>query len=525
MQFVVREDIIAYIEETKNVLQGDSVVYDILLYKDFIGNDLNASRASNISVAVLDRNGKKVLMYNSPVIPGVSDILSVGSVSNGDPGRISFEINAAQSRLLSPGDLNVAITIIYADFFPSSKTYNLPTFKLGQVIEVIDPTVPVDPTLPGLFLGSPQFTIENISAEMPSSFGKMSVNANNPNEITEIIFRNLDKNQARLTTLENFIVNRIGVEEIEGTITLYSLDNSLFYTIFKVVGWERIDIDENGNNEENGDAIKLIVAAENTASGPGVTKSTWDIGNNVAFSIDAFGSKSVINEINGIFTISDKNLKVATETNGNFSPTGIFITYTPYSDSYVLVEVNGISVEVGDGTRDKGCYFSDDGGETAILIKDIKGGDELIWNGEIVGFELEINDDINLIYEVDSDFSTGDTGVAPGEGNGFLTTDDKNIEVEVETAGDNALTGIFITNTPYKDSYVMVEVNGISAEVGDGVKDTDCYFSGDNGVTAEPIKDIRSGDQLIWNGSIAGYELSPGDQINLIYEVDIDVSE
>ena len=76
--------------------------------------------------------------------------------------------------------------------------------------------------------------------------------------------------------------------------------------------------------------------------------------------------------------------------------------------------------------------------------------------------------------------------------------------------------------SPYQDSYVMVEVNGLSVEVGDGTKDKDAYFSGNNGLVASSIEEIRQGDQLFWNGEIAGYELEIGDEINLIYEAKSD---
>jgi hypothetical protein len=68
----------------------------------------------------------------------------------------------------------------------------------------------------------------------------------------------------------------------------------------------------------------------------------------------------------------------------------------------------------------------------------------------------------------------------------------------------------------------MVEVNGISVEVGDGTTDKATYFSGNNGLTATAIEEIRSGDQLIWNGNIAGYDLEIDDEINLIYEARAD---
>lgn len=88
-----------------------------------------------------------------------------------------------------------------------------------------------------------------------------------------------------------------------------------------------------------------------------------------------------------------------TGTNGNASPTGVIIEYTPFSDSRVDVKINGISVNLGNGVLTKDCYFSNDGGITPKLIKDIEAGDMLYWNGENAGYELDPQDDIDFEYE------------------------------------------------------------------------------------------------------------------------------
>jgi hypothetical protein len=61
---------------------------------------------------------------------------------------------------------------------------------------------------------------------------------------------------------------------------------------------------------------------------------------------------------------------------------------TPDSDSYVEVVVGGTQVSVGDGAKDKFCYFSNDGGTTAKAITDIASGDTLRWMGSIAGYQL-----------------------------------------------------------------------------------------------------------------------------------------
>lgn len=99
----------------------------------------------------------------------------------------------------------------------------------------------------------------------------------------------------------------------------------------------------------------------------------------------------------GVNTGSDKNLTSNT-TSGNYSATGIQISYTPFADSDVAVRINGIEVNLG-GNRSSECYFSNDNGATARLIANITAGDELFWNGIIAGFELDGLDDIDIAYQ------------------------------------------------------------------------------------------------------------------------------
>ncbi len=100
-----------------------------------------------------------------------------------------------------------------------------------------------------------------------------------------------------------------------------------------------------------------------------------------------------------------------------------------------------------------------------------------------------------------------------------LTKENKSIAALLTTAdGDQAFTG-GIAKTPPYDGMVEVEVNGIQAELGDGVKTKDCFFSGDGGTTARQIKDITAADTLHWNGSVAGFELATTDKIELTYDI------
>lgn len=75
---------------------------------------------------------------------------------------------------------------------------------------------------------------------------------------------------------------------------------------------------------------------------------------------------------------------------------------------------------------------------------------------------------------------------------------------------------------PIPGSFVRVRVNGLDvSDIGDGVKTASCYFSGNGGSTARAWAAIQMGDQLYWNGTIAGYLLnSATDVIDFDYVVE-----
>lgn len=94
----------------------------------------------------------------------------------------------------------------------------------------------------------------------------------------------------------------------------------------------------------------------------------------------------------------------------------------------------------------------------------------------------------------------------------------KNMAVNVTNSDGDIATSTPITTTPHSDSHVHVTLNGLDAQVGDGVKTTDCYFSGDGGTNARNMTDISAGDFCYWNGSIIGYELVSVDRISFHYD-------
>ena len=104
---------------------------------------------------------------------------------------------------------------------------------------------------------------------------------------------------------------------------------------------------------------------------------------------------------------------------------------------------------------------------------------------------------------------------------------DKDQNVIATTTHDHFVTGIDIDYTPFADSQVIVKINGVEVNIGDGDNTEDCYFTDPtdpgyntlgNAMVAKPMKDVASGDVLIWNNSAAGYQLDPSDDVDIVYD-------
>lgn len=93
---------------------------------------------------------------------------------------------------------------------------------------------------------------------------------------------------------------------------------------------------------------------------------------------------------------------VPSASNGNGSPTGITLQYTPFADSSVQVYINGVAVTESYGNKTGDVYFSNDGGVTARAVADLEAGDELIWNSNVAGYEIGSSDRFDMVYEKSS---------------------------------------------------------------------------------------------------------------------------
>lgn len=112
-------------------------------------------------------------------------------------------------------------------------------------------------------------------------------------------------------------------------------------------------------------------------------------------------------------------------------------------------------------------------------------------------------------------WSVGDVGITLSVSS-KSSTQNKNM-VPAVTSGNGSPTGLTVAATPVPGSYVAVIVNHAYYVVGDGVTTTDCYFSDNGGATAKALNAIVAGDELIWNGVIAGFDLAITDPVDFLY--------
>jgi hypothetical protein len=122
-------------------------------------------------------------------------------------------------------------------------------------------------------------------------------------------------------------------------------------------------------------------------------------GNSLVVSID--NSSIGINPSGELYVTSGaatpvyQSLNSAT-TSGDNQPTGLTLSNNPSDFSRVQIFINGQLQILGDGVTTEDCYFYN--GSPVNLIN-LSIGDELYWNGNISGFDLDNLDIITIVYE------------------------------------------------------------------------------------------------------------------------------
>lgn len=405
MPYVTQEDIIGFIDNTIDVIQGDSQVYTVKIYRDTLGGNLNPSLYTEFHINVLDDNSDLIAQYSNPRIYGVSGELSRVNDDPDTQAVFKFELSRLQTLNLPAGNLYINIVITNENITPT-KVYSLPNLQIGAILEnpnKHDPTKYQTATNPaGIPVSSsmdPHYKIQHIDGSVPIGQGNLSLDSGSPGYVTEMTFMNTDYDGIRLTTLENFLINRIDKDGVEGTITLINRNDTAQYSIFNVVDWYRVNCGSGNCVDDNDDAIKLMVVHESSTEGPGVYKNNWLVNDEISYKLDVYGSALSPSELGKKSSTPLNKEMIPGNTAGNVSRTGLFLADTPEDGQYIDVEINGISIALGNGVKNLDAYFSPDGGTTARIFEDIRVGDELIFNATVAGYELTGEDRVSFFYE------------------------------------------------------------------------------------------------------------------------------
>lgn len=143
--------------------------------------------------------------------------------------------------------------------------------------------------------------------------------------------------------------------------------------------------------EENLNNLRLSAQGNGIAGGGGSLLSVQAADTSII--VGAGGVKAAVP------SASNKNMAASTTVNDNDEACATGIVGTPNGDGYVQVMINGVQASVGNGAKDKDCYFSADGGVTAKAIAAIAAGDKLYWVGSVAGYQLDLaTDKIDFNY-------------------------------------------------------------------------------------------------------------------------------
>ena len=206
-----------------------------------------------------------------------------------------------------------------------------------------------------------------------------------------------------LTNYGHLLISNGGLVISGGTFSNYGSLSFLSFNTGVTTSYNNSDtIGFTVNNTINGASVSSYVLPNSlTAS---VLNSIGGATAGYLLSVDGSGIFNWVTSpsVGGLVNSSDKNFIMLFDTNGDGQFTGLTLSSSPLSSSYISVYVNGQEFEVGNGTTSNvSCYFSGDSGLTArdfLGINSPQSGDGLFWNGIYVGTDLYTNWRISTSY-------------------------------------------------------------------------------------------------------------------------------
>lgn len=580
MAYVAKDDILIYLEQTVGIGQGLSTNVKLTFFKDFVGQQLDIRNSGSLRISLFNAAGKRLLTFRYP-----DDSTAFG----GEPiststnplirGEIEFTISQFHSSKLETGTIYAEVVFIDTkNYFPTTKTYEFDQFELGTVASTGIPAL--QEAVAGDSLVS-TFNISSITDQDPTAIGTASVNSGTPSSVTSITFNNLNENNIRLSSLENFLTKRL--VDCNGVMTLINTISPTQYAVYKIISFSRINLNGGANNEF-ADAIRIVLEFEASSSSQIYAALEWKIGSRISYQLEAYSNvadietslsqvllsidslettiggntlpssidslesqiSSLTNVLSSIDSLenstpfTERNL-IPAATSGNNSSTGITLSRQPSPATFIEINVNGSIVDIRDGNGpDRACYFSADGGLTPKSYTQFSIGDTLYWNGNLAGYDLDSTDRIDITYQLPSTNTSSSinlsidsiesrlssqllaiTSIGDIASVPHLITFTERNRIPIATSGNNSSTGITLARQPASATFIEINVNGSIIDVKDGAgTNQTCYFSVDGGLTPKNYSQLSIGDTLYWNGGLAGYDLDTDDRIDMAYQIE-----
>jgi hypothetical protein len=478
MAYFAKDDILIYLEQTVGIGQGLSTNVKLTFFKDFIGQHLDVRNSGSLRISLFNAAGKRLLTFRYP-----DDLTAYGgepiavSTNPATRGEIEFTISQFYSSRLDVGAIYAEVVFVdTVNYYPTTKTYAFDQFALGTVAATGIPLL--QEAVAGDSLVS-TFNISSITGANPTASGTASINSSAPQSVTTIKFNNLNENSIRLSSLENFLTNRLA--KCEGIITLINTLAPTQYAVYKIISWSRINL--NGSTDsEFGDAIQITLEFEAAASSQIYAALTWAIGSRISYQLEAFADVADIETSLSHVLLSIDSLE--TTIGGTTLSSSVDSLESQLSSlSHVLSSIDSLETTIGGTTL----------------------------SSSIDSLESQLSSQLLAIFASIDNIESISHPVSFTERN----------RIPITTSGNNASTGITLSRQPTTATFIEINVNGSIIDVKDGTgTNQSCYFSVDGGLTPKTYAQLSIGDTLYWNGILAGYDLDGYDRIDMTYQVE-----
>jgi len=480
MAYVAKDDILIYLEQTVGIGQGVSTNVKLTFFKDFIGQQLDVRNSGSLRISLFNAAGKRLLTFRYP-----DDLSAFGgepigvSTNPATKGEIEFTISQFYSSKLEVGAIYAEVVFVDTkNYYPSTKTYAFDQFELGTVAATGIPAL--QEAVAGDSLVS-TFNISSITNQNPTASGTASVNSGTPSSVTSITFNNLNENNIRLSSLENFLTKRL--VDCNGVITLINTLAPTQYAVYKILSWSRINLN-GGTNDEFADAIRLVLEFEAATSSQVYANLEWKVGSRISYQLEAYADVADI-ETSLSYVLSSID-SLETTISGNTLPSSVDSLESQLSSLvHVLSSIDSLEI-------------SATGGGASLT-------------SSIDSLESQLSSQLLSIFTSIGNLAAISHPISFTERNRIPDT----------TSGNNSSTGITLSRQPTSATFIEINVNGSIIDVKDGAGTNQaCYFSVDGGATPKNYSQLSIGDTLYWNGILAGYNLDSDDRIDITYQIE-----